>query len=355
VEDAEATVTALDDFVVWASVQSPGVILKKLETSSFSGKKLAGALQAANNLQTLAAETDEITAQKNSKMRMQVVSAALYSTGVLAPAGLAVSLFSALPLHAISMAWPTLRVGPTGNLEIVSGPPITCSSPGNLTSPNLLHGDYVAPRSLASLVIPVLCEAFYDIERCWELVPTSMSWAAIASNIAIASIANLWNSVSYGSKIDYFVPYVPCSGMAASHGDATNDPITQGWGGWNGAGLRNKDMGPWDKPPPFVVTGQGKYAFWPLSMVPKDVADPATEYPNVDRGVWTGNSSWQQPGWKWSRLSANAGPLPTVMQKTLDTTVKVAGAAGVAAVAAPFLAKAITGKSIEAILKGIIR
>ena len=347
---------AVDDFVNWAKAQSPGIILKKLETSSFSGKSLSGAVQAANDISSESV-SDQLT---QTKREWAIAAKALYSTGVLAPAGLAVSIAASLPNDVLKAFGQANYAFSTLNFN---GPSVKCSaaSGAGLSTPAQLHGDYVAPRSLASLVIPVLTKAFFDIEQCWELVPGSMSWAAIASNIAIASIANMWNGISYGNRIDYFVPYVPSSGLAyttAANGITAAvkivDPLTQGWGGWNGKGLRNSDMGPWAEPPPFVVAGQAKYAFWPLSMVPKDVADPATEYPNVDRGVWNGDQSWQQPGWKWSRLSANEGPLLTVTEQVLGTTAKVAVGASALAVAAPFLAKWITGKSIEALIAEIL-
>ena len=346
---------AVDTFVAWAKAQSPGVILKKLENSSFSGASLSGAIEAANGLASLPFAGSMTTDQVNAiSKRNTLVAKALASTGILAPAAALVSVFTQ---GGVIKAFGEANYAFT-HLDF-NGPHIKCSaaSGAGLNSPSQLHGEPIPPLSLASLVIPILCQAFYDVEQCWELVAGSMSWAAIASNIAIASIANLWNGVTPGPRIDYFVPYVPCSGMAyqtvsnvVTGEMKTVDCLTQGWGGWNGLGLRNSDMGPWAEPPPFVVTGQSKYAFMPLSQVPASVADPATEYPDVDRGVWNGDQSWQQPGWTWSRISCNTGPLPTATQQVLGTTAKIAVGAGVLAVAAPFLAKWLTGKSLEAII-----
>lgn len=356
---------AVDDFVAWAKAQSPGAILKKLETSSFSGASLSGAIEAANALASVPFDGTVTTDEANAMSKRNAVAAkALAATGVLAPAAALVAVFTN---SDILKAFGEANYAFT-HLDF-NGPHITCSAasgapPGPtspLTDPFQLHDIAPPLRSLASLEIPVLCQAFFDVEQCWELVPGSMSWAAVASNIAIASIAHLWNQLAPGPRIDYFVPYVPCSGMAyqTALSDITGgvkvvDPLTQGWGGWNGKGLRNSDMGPWDRPPPFVVANQGQYAFMPLSQVPAGAANLSTEFKNVDRGVWNGDQSWPQPGWPWSRISCNAGPLPTALQATMVMGAKVAAAAGVLAVAAPFLAKWLTGKSIEAIIAEIL-
>jgi len=326
-------------FVQACATLSPGQILAKMQKLGISppssaamtaGIDAADAIAAAKWQTELASDAN--AGQNRARNATKIAGAALVATGVLAPFGLLMEAYSLIPnsfFQALTQSGLNL-----------SGPQIMCSraaeaSPYPLLTPGQLYSSPIAPRSLASVLIPVLCQGFFDVEQCRQLDPGALGWAAAASNLTIASIASLWNAKAAGYMVDYFVPYVP-SGTDIAHG----------FGVWAGKGLRHAGWSPWLAPPPFVIPGQAQYAFWPLASVPASVADPSTEFRTSD-----GSPGSAPAGYPWSRITARAGPLPTATQRTVSTVAKVAVGAGLAAAIGPALLKWATGKSAEVLLE----
>lgn len=332
-----ALTSAEQSLLAWAKLQSPGAILQKLNAGGKlpSGAALGTAVSAADALASsqwqVAQQAQENKGLDQSKIMLKAVG------GIYAALG-------AAPLGALAALWSLLPDSFLRGINL-SGPFITCSAARGaavpLLTPQQLYESPagvpwpITPRTLASVVVPVLCQGFFDLEQCLGLDPTSMSWAALGSNVTIASMTHLYNQQAAGGMVDYFVPYVPSF-------DATN----HGFGVWGGKGLREAGWSPWLAPPPFVIPGQAQYAFWPLASVPASVADPSTEFHATD-----GSPGSPAPGYPWSRITARAGPLPTATQRTVSTVAKVAVGAGLAAALGPALLKWATGKSAEVLLE----
>ena len=225
----------------------------------------------------------------------------------------------------------------------------------------------IAPHSLAAMLIPPLCQAFATFENC------APSPIAAASNLFIASSVNLWNWGAIGPSVDYFVPFVP-STVYAYYG-------WQGWGTsgsaggqqvWGGGGdIYSGDTGlfggqatvlSYEWPPPFVIPGQAKYAFQPLSAVPQSVANPATEYvPGTDLKAFNATGKFafaSPPGYAWSRIRANSGPFVTTGGKVLlgaaataALTFTIAGAVAIAKGKTVFEVLTMAARGVEKVLR----
>ena len=349
-----STAPTQDQFIAWAANQPPGVILQAIESYGINpllNSNLANGVDAARNMAWNASlSAGQAANAKQAKNIELTVAAAMGATGVLAPMGVALAAFSQFQFSsagsAFVKAWTSGTSGDiigfllTGGLNFlsISGGGVSCKPAGQakgappLLDPSQLYDFPIQPQSLASLIIPTLCHAWLQFENCEGFNNTgSISWMVPTSNVVIASIAHLWNQNTSGPRIDYFAPYVP-SGPSM---------INQGWGGWNGYGVINSAQTQWAFKPPFVAQYQAQYAYKPLSMVPTSIANPATEnITSADGGIYG-------PGGAWSRISANAGPMATPLEAGFATAAWCLVALGAAAMAAPYLSRKLTGRSLE--------
>jgi hypothetical protein len=267
------------------------------------------------------------------KAGVVVAAGVLTSTIVLAPFATVLLAFnSALPAiskflsqFTIDLSGPNQTCSPVlwpSNFYYAKNPPTTASGTPVASLPPISP---IAPGTLSALLIPPLCQAFADVGNCRLLDPTAMGGVAFMSNVWIASMVHAWNSGAIGFATDYFVPYIP-SGPA----------VDNYWTGWGSGGVHTRDWNPWAWPPPFVIPGQGQYAFRPLSQVPASVADPSTE--------WQPGSG-NPVGYPWSRIRANTPPFLNLVEQTIAGTAIVAGGIGIYA--------AVTRQSFGAVLKGM--
>jgi hypothetical protein len=320
-------VTTAAQFISWAASQSPGQILAAAPTLSFGalGPYAGAGISAADKIIASAptAQTKAAATTADNIVNVAAVGLTLVGAGAMAAALKLDELFAQSAAGQAFVKWWTsgsvssdaVELAVTGFVPINFGSGPSCKPASQaqgappLTSPGQLYDFPIAPNSLASLVIPVLCQGYYQIEQCTPVdKPSEMSWVGPASNLVIASLAALWNSQTSGAMIDYFVPYVP-SGPEAG----------RGWGGWNGYGAIFNDGHPWSEKPPFVYPGQAQYAFQPLSQVPTSIADPSTEW-----GV--GFTDPAAPGGYWSRISAKSGLWKNEMDRALTDVAWVGGA-----------------------------
>jgi hypothetical protein len=309
-----------------ALAMSPAQLLAIIDT----GWSAPGvSLQSQTNIQSLLdgqfanLKASWVTAENaKAKAMMQVAGAVLIATGVLAPFGVALEGLSAFAAdiakffaqYTIDLSGPNQTCSPVNwpaNFYYAANPPNVASATPIASLPPIAP---IVPGTLRALLIPPLCQAFADVENCRLLDPNSTGSVAFMSNIWIASMVYAWNAGAVGFATDYFVPFIP-SGPA----------VNNRWSGWGpGGGVTTRDWYQWGWPPPFVIPGQGKYAFQPLSQVPTSIADPSTEWkPGSQNAV----------GYPWSRIRANTPPFLNVIQKAGAVSGLAAAGVGIYAMA----------------------
>jgi hypothetical protein len=331
-----ATTTAAQ-FISWAAGQSPGAILAAAPSLSFGslGPYVADGVTSADKIAGASgpqAKASAAAAASESNNILNVTAAGLGLVAGAAGAAIGVALkleemFETSSAGQAFVKWWTsgsvssdvTELAVTGFVPVTFGSSPSCRPASQaqgappLTSAAQLYDFPIQPKSLAALIIPVLCQGYFQVEQCVPIDrPSQMAWIGPASNLVIASLAALWNSQVVGPSIDYFVPYVP-SGSEAG----------RGWGGWNGYGAIFNDGNPWQEKPPFVIPGQAQYAFQPLSQVPQSVAVPSQEF---GQPGFTYGADGNPPGAMWSRISCKSG-VWIGSNPALDTVMWIGGAA----------------------------
>lgn len=325
-------------FISWAASQSPGQILAAAPNLSFgslgpyvadgvvAADKIAGASGPQAKASAAAAASESNTIINVTAAGVSLVAGGLVGAGVAALLKLDEMFEQSSAGQAFVKWWASGSVSSdvtelavTGFVPVNFGSSPSCRPASQaqgappLTSAAQLYDYPIQPKSLAALIIPVLCQGYYQIEQCVPIDrPSQMAWIGPASNLVIASLAALWNSQVIGPSVDYFVPYVP-SGSEAG----------RGWGGWNGYGAIFNDGHPWLEKPPFVIPGQAQYAFQPLSQVPQSVAVPSQEF---GQPGFTYGADGNPPGAMWSRISCKSG-IWVGPNLALDTVMWIGGAA----------------------------